>query len=127
LKRRGKTVLLVTHALHFLHQVDYIYNVVDGVIVEQGTYDTLVANGAAFARLLQEFSGSQTRGSDEADEGMVTIEGKKAPKRRASTLQEVRQKLDMKNLGKAAGTGKIEGRLMKAEKRTVGSIDANSE
>ncbi|KAG9048922.1 hypothetical protein FS837_011659 [Tulasnella sp. UAMH 9824] len=117
LKNRGKTVILVTHALHFLHHVDYIYNIVDGVIVEQGTYEELVGNGQAFSRLLQEFSGKQQQRSEEADGGVKISKDKK------ETLNEARQKLDLKNLGKAAGTGKIEGRLLKAEKRATGSID----
>ncbi|EEB98739.1 hypothetical protein MPER_01703, partial [Moniliophthora perniciosa FA553] len=38
----GKTRILVTHALHFLPQVDYIYVVADGRIVERGTYNELM-------------------------------------------------------------------------------------
>ncbi|KAG8946658.1 hypothetical protein FRC04_011552 [Tulasnella sp. 424] len=117
LKNRGKTVILVTHALHFLHHVDYIYNIVDGVIVEQGTYDELVGNGQAFSRLLHEFSGKQQH--SEVDDGDVET----AKKDKKVTLGEVKRKLDLKNLGKAAGSGKIEGRLLKAEKRSTGSID----
>ncbi|KAG8899627.1 hypothetical protein FRB99_006523 [Tulasnella sp. 403] len=127
LKNRGKTVILVTHALHFLHNVDYIYNVVDGQIVEQGTYDQLVENGAAFSKLLQEFSGKRTQpqGMDDSEEPDLE-ESRKAQTRatdRRIVLKETRKKLDLKLLGKAVGTGKVEGRLMKAEKRTTGSID----
>lgn len=41
LRRNGKTVLLVTHAVHFLPQVDYIYSIESGSIVKQGTYSDL--------------------------------------------------------------------------------------
>lgn len=34
----SKTRILVTHALHVLDKVDYIYVVDEGVIKEQGTY-----------------------------------------------------------------------------------------
>ncbi|OJA16609.1 hypothetical protein AZE42_10766, partial [Rhizopogon vesiculosus] len=45
LKRNtGKTRILVTHALHFLPDVDYIYTLVDGRIAERGTYLELMAN-----------------------------------------------------------------------------------
>ncbi|OJA15999.1 hypothetical protein AZE42_13449, partial [Rhizopogon vesiculosus] len=45
LKRNtGKTRILVTHALHFLPDVDYIYTIVDGRIAERGTYPELMAN-----------------------------------------------------------------------------------
>ncbi|KAG8987811.1 hypothetical protein FRB90_003131 [Tulasnella sp. 427] len=123
LKNRGKTVILVTHALHFLHHVDYIYNIVDGVIVEQGTYDELSNNGQAFSRLLQEFSGKQQKQDEEIEDDKVET----VKRDQKQVLNEVRQKLDLKNLGKAAGTGKVEGRLLKAEKRSTGSIDKKGE
>ncbi|KAG8971979.1 hypothetical protein FRC05_010514, partial [Tulasnella sp. 425] len=120
LKSKGKTVILVTHALHFLHRVDYIYNIVDGKIAEQGTYDELGQNGQAFSRLLQEFSGQRTE-----NKGDETIEEEleEKAKENENTLLEARRKIDLKTLGKAVGTGKIEGRLMKSEKRSIGSIE----
>lgn len=94
-------------------------------MVEQGTYDQLVNKGGAFSRLLQEFSGQN--GDDDDPSVETELEQTKAAEKKQLkkdvTLKEVKQKLDLKNLGKAAGTGKIEGRLMKAEKRTIGSID----
>lgn len=35
---KGKTVLLVTHALSYLKYADYIYQLDSGVIVEQGSF-----------------------------------------------------------------------------------------
>ncbi|KAG8903099.1 hypothetical protein FRC01_009328, partial [Tulasnella sp. 417] len=113
LKNKGKTVILVTHALHFLHHVDYIYNIVDGKIVEQGTYDQLVQNGRAFSQLLQEFSGKRAGNKDDET---VEEELDGVTKKNEVALSEARRKLDLKTLGKAAGTGRIEGRLMKSEK-----------
>ncbi|KAG8982744.1 hypothetical protein FRB90_006577, partial [Tulasnella sp. 427] len=124
LKNKGKTVILVTHALHFLHHVDYIYNIVDGKIVEQGTYDQLVKNGQAFSRLLQEFSG-QRHGPKDDETVEEELSEKSKKKKSEVTLSEFRKKIDLKTLGKAVGTGKIEGRLMKSEKRSVGSIEMN--
>ncbi|KAG8870466.1 hypothetical protein FRB97_009732 [Tulasnella sp. 331] len=129
-RSQGKTVILVTHALHFLPQVDYILHVVSGRIVEQGTYQELInANGGkgAFARLLNEFSSGVREAKDEGDveEGMDEIEVQAAMKVKAATkmsVAEVKRKVDEKTRGKAAGTGKIEGRLMKVEKRSIGSI-----
>ncbi|KAG8878402.1 hypothetical protein FRB97_002483 [Tulasnella sp. 331] len=69
-RSKGKTVLLVTHALHFLPQVDYILHVVGGRIVERGTYEELVnKNGGAgaFAKLLGEFSMGAAQGEEEDD------------------------------------------------------------
>ncbi|KAJ7817647.1 P-loop containing nucleoside triphosphate hydrolase protein [Mycena leptocephala] len=52
---QGKTVHLVTHALHFLAQCDYIYTLDGGRIAEAGTYPELIARGSEFAWLDREF------------------------------------------------------------------------
>ncbi|KAH8831323.1 P-loop containing nucleoside triphosphate hydrolase protein [Flagelloscypha sp. PMI_526] len=54
----GKTRIVITHALHFLPRVDYIYTIVDGVIQEQGTYQDLMAHGGDFARVTAGFTSS---------------------------------------------------------------------
>ncbi|KZW00021.1 ABC protein [Exidia glandulosa HHB12029] len=113
MKNRGKTVILVTHALHFLHQVDYIYTMVDGRIAEFGTYDTLMQNGGTFSRLIAEFGGEHK--NDDEDE----VEDEK----KQITASGVKK--STKGAGKAAGTGKIEGRLIVAEKRTIGALKLN--
>lgn len=128
-RSRGKTVLLVTHALHFLPQVDYILHMLGGKIVEQGTYDELVNENSgegAFARLLAEFSLSSREEAGEGDvEENLDVQEEQAGVVALPllTVEEVKAKAQEKLGGKAAGTGKIEGRLMKAESRTVGSID----
>ncbi|KAG8995314.1 hypothetical protein FRB94_009286 [Tulasnella sp. JGI-2019a] len=131
-RSKGKTVLLVTHALHFLPQVDYILHVVSGKIVEQGTYHQLVNfNGGkgAFARLLTEFSMGAWQAEGEADieEGLdeIQVEAAKVKAVTKMSVEEVKRKVGEKIGGKAAGTGKIEGRLMKAEKRSIGSIQTS--
>lgn len=55
----GKTRILVTHALHFLPHVDYVYVMLDGRIVERGQYSELIANGGAFAKFVQEFGNNE--------------------------------------------------------------------
>ena len=55
----GRTKILVTHALHFLPQVDYIYTIADGRIMERGTYAELIANGGVFSKFLKEFGSKQ--------------------------------------------------------------------
>ena len=130
LKNRGKTVILVTHALHFLDKVDYIYNVVDGVIVEQGTFDQLVKNGEAFSKLLQDFVDKEVQDDPEATADLQLTRAKdeeKAIEQREVALNDVKQKLDMKLVDKATGRGRLEGRLIKAEKRTTGSINVDGE
>ncbi|CDY11440.1 BnaA09g40060D [Brassica napus] len=49
---KGKTVLLVTHQVDFLHNVDCILVMRDGMIVQSGKYDELVSNGLDFGALV---------------------------------------------------------------------------
>ena len=77
----GRTKILVTHALHFLPQVDYIYTIADGQIMERGTYAELMANDGVFSKFLKEFGSKQEEEEIEdvdeaAVEGEVTKGGK---------------------------------------------------
>ncbi|KAJ7513244.1 ABC protein [Mycena galericulata] len=107
---QGKTVLLVTHALHLLSHCDYIYTLDGGRITEAGTYPELIAKGGEFARLDREFGGAeeqQKKGGEEEEDTqvqVVSVEDAKA-----------------KSAG-AAGTGKIEGKLIQKEHRTTGGV-----
>ncbi|KAJ7824113.1 hypothetical protein B0H13DRAFT_2444703 [Mycena leptocephala] len=112
---QDKTVLLVTHALHFLAQCDYIYTLDGGRIAEAGTYPELIARGGEFARLDREFRGAKAEDAggegagedgdeDEAQVQVVSVEDAKARSRGA------------------AGTGKIKGKLIVKERRTTGGV-----
>ncbi|PBL03741.1 ABC protein [Armillaria gallica] len=106
LVQEGKTVILVTHAVHFLSHCDYIYTLDDGSIVEQGTYQNLLADDGNFARLVTEFGGtsSSPETSDASDDdGLEEIKSKSAQ-------------------ASGKGTGKLEGRLIVKERRTTGSV-----
>ena len=70
----GRTKILVTHALHFLPQVDYIYTIVDGQIMERGTYAELMANDGVFSKFLREF-GSKKEGEEIEDVDEAVVEG----------------------------------------------------
>ncbi|KAG0695504.1 ABC protein [Suillus ampliporus] len=107
LRNRGVTVILVTHAIHFLSQVDYIYTMNNGVITESGTYDELISRGGDFARLDMEF-GDDDQAKEVTPQTGVTIEDVKLKSDRARE--------------KATGIGKLEGRLMVKEKRSTGSL-----
>ena len=76
----GRTKILVTHALHFLPQVDYIYTIADGKIMECGTYAGLMANDAVFSKFLKEFGSKQEEEMEHVDkvvaEGRVVKGGK---------------------------------------------------
>ncbi|EOA26457.1 hypothetical protein CARUB_v10022504mg [Capsella rubella] len=49
---KGKTILLVTHQVDFLHNVDCILVMREGKIVESGRYDELVNSGLDFGELV---------------------------------------------------------------------------
>jgi ABC-type multidrug transport system ATPase subunit len=80
-KNAGKTRILVTHALHFLPEVDYIYTLVEGRIAERGTYAELMANDGAFSKFVSEFGSKEdsTKKEEKAVEG-AEIEDKKIQK-----------------------------------------------
>ena len=40
----NRTRILVTHSLHVLDKVDYIYVMVNGVIIEQGTHSVRIGS-----------------------------------------------------------------------------------
>jgi ABC-type multidrug transport system ATPase subunit len=65
----GKTRVLVTHALHFLPQVDYIYVVADGRLAEQGTYPDLMSQNGEFSKFIAEFGSSK----DQEDENAIGV------------------------------------------------------
>ncbi|KAG1734117.1 ABC transporter [Suillus lakei] len=73
-KNVEKTRILVTHALHFLPEVDYIYTLVDGRIAERGTYPELMVNDGAFSKFVSEFGSKadSTKKEEKAVEGADT-------------------------------------------------------
>ncbi|XP_006459320.1 hypothetical protein AGABI2DRAFT_66472, partial [Agaricus bisporus var. bisporus H97] len=95
----GKTRILVTHALHFLPEFDYIYVLSDGQIAEKGTYAEVMGHGKEFSRLINEFvSGAPNQEKSEEKAGGVVKETE--PNKRNSS-------------GRA---------LMQTEERSVGSV-----
>ncbi|CAL5035557.1 unnamed protein product [Urochloa decumbens] len=48
---KGKTIILVTHQVDFLHNVDNIFVMRDGMIAQSGKYDELLQAGSDFASL----------------------------------------------------------------------------
>jgi ABC-type multidrug transport system ATPase subunit len=99
----GKTRILVTHALHFLPQVDYILTMVDGHIAEQGTYAELMSSNGEFSKFVTEF-GSKEEATDKEEE---TIEKD----------EENDSKQAEKQTNMAAGPG-----IMQVEDRATGAV-----
>ena len=96
---KGRTRILVTHALHYLSMVDYVYVLEDGKIREQGKYEELMASGEAFAKFVKEFGSSQEDNKDQKPEHGAEEE----------------EEEDMKDA--AAGQA-----MMQAEERNTGAV-----
>ncbi|KAJ3203156.1 hypothetical protein HDU67_010360, partial [Dinochytrium kinnereticum] len=61
---QGRTVVLVTHQLHFLPNVDRVYYLEGGTILESGTFSNLLSNGARFSKLMSEYGGVSESNED---------------------------------------------------------------
>ncbi|GJE96593.1 ABC transporter [Phanerochaete sordida] len=99
----GKTRVLVTHALHLLPQVDYVYTVVDGRVAERGTYAALLARDGAFARFVREFGAREEQDEKEKEAEEEAVEEAPQDEKRAEK--------------KGAGSP-----LMQAEERNTGAV-----
>ena len=100
----SSTRILVTHALHFLPRVDYIYFIVDGRIAERGTFDEMMANCGDFARTFDEFvtkDQQESKGEDAVDIEDVDVD------------ENVKKR---KNATRGA-------QLMQAEERNIGAVN----
>ncbi|KAI0091325.1 ABC protein [Irpex rosettiformis] len=118
LRSRGKTIILVTHALHFLSQCDYVYTVDNGRISAQGKYDDLVQHNEYFAKLMKEFGGEEKHEEEvEAEEAAID---QNIPAQ--VNVEEAKSKSQSQQKRLGAGSGKLEGRLITSEKRTTGSV-----
>lgn len=63
---KDKTVLLVTHYLHLLPNLDHVVSMKDGKIEEQGSYKQLLQDNSNFARLIREYT-SQAKEEEEKE------------------------------------------------------------
>ena len=105
-----KTCILVTHALHFLPQVDYIYVIADGRLAEQGTYSNLVSQGGEFAKFVAEFGSSKKKGNEQAEELQAGSD--------VSFKTDEEEKKTMEKIKNAVAGGA----LMQTEERNRGAI-----
>ncbi|KAJ6465868.1 multidrug resistance-associated ABC transporter [Mycena sanguinolenta] len=89
-----RTRILVTHALHVLDKADYIYVMDNGVIKEQGTYETLMKDGVIFSKLMEEYGNldeehaSEGKGAKKAVAVAVDQEDADPKKEQAALMQE---------------------------------------
>ncbi|KAG6831800.1 hypothetical protein H0H92_007477 [Tricholoma furcatifolium] len=109
LRNKGKSVILVTHALHFLSYCDYIYTLDNGRIAEHGTYEQLVSKDGEFARLDKEFGGKDSNETEENAPALAT---------------DIAENLKIKSAKASRGVpgDKLAGKLIVKESRTTGSV-----
>ncbi|KAF8907317.1 ABC transporter [Gymnopilus junonius] len=104
----GKTRILVTHALHFLPYVDYIYVIADGTVAEQGPYNELMTRGGEFSAFINEFGSAQENKKEEEEEGSTEVDDVQVKKDK--------EKLDKMKKAVAGAA------LMQTEERNTGAI-----
>ena len=68
---KDRTRVLVTNQINVLPKCDEIFVLKDAQIVEHGTYDKLMSDKGAFARLLEEYLKEEVSSDEEKDEGVV--------------------------------------------------------
>lgn len=111
LRDQGKTVLLVTHAIHFLPYVDRIITLADGGIEEMGTYNELMAKGSTFAQAMIKFGQFQEsrEGEEDAEDLAAEVEAANEPKKH----------IDVRRLSKPGG------KTTETEERNTGAVDGH--
>ncbi|KAJ3411175.1 hypothetical protein HDV05_002641 [Chytridiales sp. JEL 0842] len=113
---KDKTRILVTHQLHVLPNMDYIYYIEDGRITERGTYAELLATGDKFSKLMTEF-GNAEKHADDTDE---KTDAEPAEKKAGLVIEDETpndspQKIDDEK-------DKENSKLIKAEEKEIGNI-----
>ncbi|KAK9013565.1 hypothetical protein V6N11_041569 [Hibiscus sabdariffa] len=116
---KEKTILLVTHQVDFLHNVDLILVMRDGMIVQLGKYNDLLDSGMDFGALVAAHETAM-----ELVEAGNTMPGENSPKtskspRDASNIGEVNGEHNSQDDSKS---DKGDSRLIKDEERETGKV-----
>ncbi|KAK1558476.1 hypothetical protein Q3G72_002759 [Acer saccharum] len=120
---RGKTILLVTHQVDFLHNVDLILVMRDGMIVQSGKYNALLDSGLDFGALVAAHETSM-----ELVEVDQTNAGGNSPKYSPKTPKSpqgsfhLREGQGENKLVDQSGSDKGTSKLIKDEERETGKV-----
>ncbi|XP_072974881.1 ABC transporter C family member 14-like [Typha angustifolia] len=116
---KGKTVVLVTHQVDFLHNADTIFVMQDGMIVQTGKYNELLESGSDFAALVAAHDNSM-----ELVERSAPVTGIGDPQ--STTLyQPATNRTKSNKEGESAISPKAENgnsKLIKEEERETGQV-----
>ncbi|PKI84023.1 hypothetical protein MVES_001934 [Malassezia vespertilionis] len=112
LRKSGKTVLLVTHAIQYLPQMDQIVSMDEGVIDECGTYQELMENRASFYNTMVKFGNLKEEHGDavEADAEELAAETEDANQAASKPRRDEMSKPGAKT--------------MELEERNTGTVDS---
>ncbi|KAJ3101164.1 hypothetical protein HDU97_001630 [Phlyctochytrium planicorne] len=140
----GKTRVLVTHQLHFLPKVDYIYMMDKGTIIESGTYTEMMAANGKFTKLVSDYGNPDAEEEEHPEKNVQVVipdslspaaEGDVAPTSEKAKLEEpflvansddkTKLEKDEKptNLGNDSQPA-ADGVLMTKEHRATGSLSS---
>jgi ATP-binding cassette subfamily C (CFTR/MRP) protein 1 len=114
----NRTRILVTHSLHILDKVDYIYVMDNGAIIEQGTYSvrvgcvnersffftykyqSLTSDGLVFSRLMDEFGNAESRKDNRKDRiAGLAKNGIEPLQYKPDSAEDVLMQLEERNVG----------------------------
>ncbi|MED6173013.1 Multidrug resistance-associated protein 4 [Stylosanthes scabra] len=116
---KGKTVILVTHQVDFLHNVDLILVMKDGMIVQSGKYDDLLDSGLDFKALVVAHETSMEVVEQGASTSGENVNGPSKSPREASGQRGANGE---SNSVDQAKSGKGSSKLIKEEERETGKV-----
>lgn len=118
----GRTRILITNQLQFMHSVDRVYVMKDGRVAESGTVDELCAiPDGELARMMQELTRA---GGEEETGAAVAADGEETKDESEPTAEALgmRAKEKVEGRKQAQLEGHDDGHLIEKEEREVGGI-----
>lgn len=113
---KHKTVILITHQLQYLKDVDQIVIINNGIKEAEGTYNQLKDTGLDFAKLLDDKSQEQ----EEHPEGKL-VGVRRSSTRSISSLEDTVAADDPEEIKEQKSVGNVSGEVYKAYLRAAGS------